>query len=155
MKLSPNIFIYIPGFDHSDLEFINNSKVHEEVSLLASACGLFVEKIHTYDPRSFPIHTMDTFELGLIDPKVSEVAMLLYKIKAYTTMYMDARRMPKEDKHFIRVKISFEDNPVYATFRVDNIERETILGVIQEIYLYILGRIIDNKNNEKTHRDNQ
>lgn len=155
MEIYPNTFIYIPGFNHSDLEFINNSKVHEEVSLLASACGLFVEKIHTYDPRSFPIYTMGTFELGVIDPKVSEVAMFLYEIKAYTTMYIDARRMPEKDKYFIYVKINFKDNPVYAKFRVDNIERETILGVIQEIYLYVLGRIIDNKNNEKTHRDNQ
>lgn len=155
MKLSPNIFIYIPGFDHSDLEFINNSKVHEEVSLLASACGLFVEKIHTYDPRSFPIHTMGTFERGLIDPKVSEVAMFLYEIKAYTEICINTRWPVQKDKYFIHVRINFDYNYVYATFKVDNIERETILGVIQEIYLYILGRIIDNKNNEKTHRDNQ
>ena len=156
MKLSPNIFIYIPGFNHSDLEFINNSKVHEEVSLLASVCGLFVEKIHIYNPRLSPIHTMGTFETMLINPQVSEVAKFLYEIGAYSTIYIDSIRGVQKGKHLIRARIrSCGYNDTFAVFKADNLERETILGVIQEIYLHVLGRIIDNKNNEKTQRDNQ
>lgn len=151
MKFSPNIFIYIPGFNHSDLEFINNSKVHEEVSLLAGACGLFVERVPIYIP-----HTIGVSGSILINPQVFEVAKFLYEIGAYSTIYIDSIRGVQKGKHLIRARVRSRGyNDAFAMFKADNLERETLLGVIQEIYLYVLGRIIDNKNNEKTYRDNQ
>lgn len=48
MRTYSNIFIHIPGFTKSDLEFISNSTTHEEVTLLAATCGMFIEKIHFY-----------------------------------------------------------------------------------------------------------
>ena len=43
MRTYSNIFIHIPGFTKSDLEFISNSTTHEEVTLLAATCGMFME----------------------------------------------------------------------------------------------------------------
>lgn len=39
MRTYSNIFIHIPGFTKSDLEFISNSTTHEEVTLLAATFG--------------------------------------------------------------------------------------------------------------------
>ena len=65
MRIYSNIFIHIPGFTKSDLEFISNSTTHEEVTLLAATCGMFIEKIHFYDPSTIPLHNQ--YEMKLVD----------------------------------------------------------------------------------------
>lgn len=113
MRTYSNIFIHIPGFTKSDLEFISNSTTHEEVTLLAATCGMFIEKIHFYDPSTIPLHNQ--YEMKLVDTDVFES----------------------------------------EEFEVDSIERDIILGVIQEVFLTILGKVIDDKNNKKDFRDNK
>lgn len=81
MRTYSNIFIHIPGFTKSDLEFISNSTTHEEVTLLAATCGMFIEKIHFYDPSTIPLHNQ--YEMKLVDTDVFEIAMFLDEIKAY------------------------------------------------------------------------
>lgn len=75
MRTYSNIFIHIPGFTKSDLEFISNSTTHEEVTLLAATCGMFIEKIHFYDPSTIPLHNQ--YEMKLVDTDVFEIAMFL------------------------------------------------------------------------------
>jgi hypothetical protein len=154
MRIYSNIFIHIPGFTKSDLEFISNSTTHEEVTLLAATCGMFIEKIHFYDPSTIPLHNQ--YEMKLVDTDVFEIAMFLDEIKAYETVYIGSRRISGNGAHLIHVSIRYNKEE-YASeeFEVNSIERDIILGVIQEVFLTILGKVIDDKNNKKDFRDNK
>lgn len=148
MRIYSNIFIHIPGFTKSDLEFISNSTTHEEVTLLAATCGMFMERIYFYDPS--------THDIKLLDPNVFEIAKFLSQIKAYETVYIGSRRIAKNNSHLIHVGIRYNDKEYNKEeFEVDSIERDIILGVIQEVFLTILGKVIDDKNNKKDFRDNK
>lgn len=99
MRTYSNIFIHIPGFTKSDLEFISNST---------------------------------------------------------ETVYIGSRRIAKNNSHLIHVGIRYNDKEYNKEeFEVDSIERDIILGVIQEVFLTILGKVIDDKNNKKDFRDNK
>ena len=148
MRTYSNIFIHIPGFTKSDLEFISNSTTHEEVTLLAATCGMFIEKIHFYDPSTIPLHNQ--YEMKLVDTDVFEIAMFLDEIKAYETVYIGSRRISGNGAHLIHVSIRYnKEEYTSEEFEVDSIERDIILGVIQEVFLTILGKVIDDKNNKK------
>lgn len=105
MRIYSNIFIHIPGFTKSDLEFISNSTTHEEVTLLAATCGMFIEKIHFYDPSTIPLHNQ--YEMKLVDTDVFEIAMFLDEIKAYETVYIGSRRISGNGAHLIHVSIRY------------------------------------------------
>jgi hypothetical protein len=154
MRTYSNIFIHIPGFTKSDLEFISNSTTHEEVTLLAATCGMFMERIYFYDPSTIPLHNY--YEIKLLDPNVFEIVKFLSQIKAYETVYIGSRRIAKNNSHLIHVGIRYNDKEyTKEEFEVDSIERDIILGVIQEVFLTILGKVIDDKNNKKDFRDNK
>lgn len=153
MRTYSNTFIHIPGLTKSDLEFISNSTTHEEVTLLAATCGMFIEKIHFYDPSTIPLHNQ--YEMKLVDTNVFEIAMFLDEIKAYETVYIGLRRISGNGAHLIHVSIRYnKEEYTSEEFEVDSIERDIILGVIQEVFLTILGKVIDDKNNKKDFRDN-
>ncbi len=107
MRTYSNIFIHIPGFTKSDLEFISNSTTHEEVTLLAATCGMFIEKIHFYDPSTIPLHNQ--YEMKLVDTDVFEIAMFLDEIKAYETVYIGSRRISGNGAHLIHVGIRYNN----------------------------------------------
>lgn len=139
-------FIHTPGFTKSDLEFISNSTTHEEVTLLAATCGMFIEKIHLHNQ----------YEMKLVDTNVFEIVKFLSQIKAYETVYIGSRRISGNGAHLIHVSIRYnKEEYTSEEFEVDSIERDIILGVIQEVFLTILGKVIDDKNNKKDFRDNK
>ena len=71
-------------------------------------------------------------------------------------MYIGSRRIAKNNSHLIHVGIRYNDKEYNKEeFEVDSIERDIILGVIQEVFLTILGKVIDDKNNKKDFRDNK
>lgn len=62
----------------------------------------------------------------------------------------------KNGAHLIHVSIRYnKEEYTSEEFEVDSIERDIILGVIQEVFLTILGKVIDDKNNKKDFRDNK
>lgn len=128
MRIYSNIFIHIPGFTKSDLEFISNSTTHEEVTLLAATCGMFMERIYFYDPSTIPLHNY--YEIKLLDPNVFEIVKFLSQIKAYETVYIGSRRIAKNNAHLIHVGIRYNDKEYTK-------------------------KVIDDKNNKKDFRDNK
>lgn len=85
-----------------------------------------------------------------------EIVKFLSQIKAYETVYIGSRRIAKNNAHLIHVGIRYNDKEyTKEEFEVDSIERDIILGVIQEVFLTILGKVIDDKNNKKNFRDNK
>lgn len=117
MRTYSNIFIHIPGFTKSDLEFISNSTTHEEVTLLAATCGMFIEKIHFYDPSTIPLHNQ--YEMKLVDTDVFEIAMFLDEIKAYETVYIGSRRISGNGAHLIHVSIRYNKEEYTSNVTID------------------------------------
>lgn len=114
MRIYSNIFIHIPGFTKSDLEFISNSTTHEEVTLLAATCGMFMEKLYFYDPSTIPLHNQ--YEVKLVDTDVFEIAMFLHEIKAYETVYIGSRRISGNGARLIHVSIRYNKEELKQFF---------------------------------------